>query len=152
VTYDDWRLPTTVDREYVSGDDGTTTAGFNITSSEMGYMFYVNLGNKGWHNIDGSLNPSGEFGLKNTGPFVNLKKSINDQYWSDTFHNNDWTQQWFFNFETGEQVIRDGYYDHGLAWAVRDGDVAAVPIPGAILLLGSGLIGLAGFRRKFKKA
>jgi hypothetical protein len=28
---------------------------------------------------------------------------------------------------------------------------AAVPIPGAVYLFGSGLIGLAGFRRKFKK-
>ena len=27
----------------------------------------------------------------------------------------------------------------------------AVPVPGAVWLLGSGLIGLAGFRRKFKK-
>lgn len=30
-------------------------------------------------------------------------------------------------------------------------DEAAVPIPGAVYLFGSGLIGLAGFRRKFKK-
>jgi hypothetical protein len=31
------------------------------------------------------------------------------------------------------------------------GEVSAVPIPGAVYLFGSGLIGLAGFRRKFKK-
>ena len=36
VTYDDWRLPTTVDGPYVFGYNGTTTAGYNITSSEMG--------------------------------------------------------------------------------------------------------------------
>jgi hypothetical protein len=43
--YNDWRLPTTVDGPYELGYDGTTTAGYNITSSEMGYMYYVNLGN-----------------------------------------------------------------------------------------------------------
>ncbi|MBW1800018.1 MAG: PEP-CTERM sorting domain-containing protein, partial [Deltaproteobacteria bacterium] len=30
-------------------------------------------------------------------------------------------------------------------------EVAPVPDPGTMLLLGSGLIGLAGFRRKFRK-
>ncbi|MCP3908833.1 MAG: hypothetical protein GY712_12545, partial [Oceanicoccus sp.] len=34
-TYDDWRLPTTVDGRYVYGTDGATTAGYNITNSEM---------------------------------------------------------------------------------------------------------------------
>lgn len=34
------------------------------------------------------------------------------------------------------------------AWAVRDGDVAVVPIPGAIWLFGTGLMGLAGTARR----
>lgn len=44
--------------------------------------------------------------------------------------------------------------------AIRDittGSVSTVPpsptpLPGSIILLGSGMIGLAGFRRKFKKS
>lgn len=32
------------------------------------------------------------------------------------------------------------------------GDTEAVPLPGAVWLLGSGLLGLVGFKRKFKKA
>ena len=35
--YKDWRLPTTVDGPFSDyGYDGTTTAGYNITTSEMG--------------------------------------------------------------------------------------------------------------------
>lgn len=47
--------------------------------------------------------------------------------------------------------------DGGRAWVAAGFDhfsiveQAAVPIPGAVYLFGSGLIGLAGFRRKFKK-
>jgi hypothetical protein len=40
-----WRLPLTVDGEYVEGYDGTTTAGYNITTSEMGHLFYNELNN-----------------------------------------------------------------------------------------------------------
>ncbi|MCP4368694.1 MAG: hypothetical protein GY797_11375, partial [Deltaproteobacteria bacterium] len=40
----DWRLPTTVDGPYVFGYDGTTTGGYNITNSEMGHLYYDELG------------------------------------------------------------------------------------------------------------
>ncbi|MBW1801600.1 MAG: PEP-CTERM sorting domain-containing protein [Deltaproteobacteria bacterium] len=52
------------------------------------------------------------------------------------------------------------YYDHidrsvGYAsegfYMVRGGDPDPIPEPTTMLLLGSGLVGLAGFRRKFKK-
>ena len=39
-----------------------------------------------------------------------------------------------------------GKYAQGYAWAVR----AVAPEPGTILLLGTGLAGLFGFRKKFK--
>ena len=38
-----WRLPSTVDGLYSWGYDGTTTAGFNITSSEMGRVLPASL-------------------------------------------------------------------------------------------------------------
>jgi len=37
-----------------------------------------------------------------------------------------------------------GYY----AWAVYSGDVSAVPVPAAVWLFGSGLMGLVGLDRR----
>ena len=90
--YSDWRLPSTPDEPYLWGYDGTTSAGYNITTSEMGYMYYVNLENIGLYAIDGT-HPLPAYGLKNYGPFINLPA---DEYWSgveagiDSFGNMTW--------------------------------------------------------------
>ena len=80
TTYDDWRLPTTVDGPYVFGFDGTTTGGYNITTSEMGHLYYTELGNLGYYATDGT-NPQPGWGLTNTGDFQHLSASA---YWSGT--------------------------------------------------------------------
>ncbi len=41
-----------------------------------------------------------------------------------------------------------GEGDHGDYRIAVSGDVSAVPVPGAIFLLGAGLLGLAGWKRK----
>ncbi len=51
---DEWRLPSMVDGSYEYGYDGSTTAGYNITTSEMGHLFYVGLGNPGRRDTSGS--------------------------------------------------------------------------------------------------
>ena len=51
---------------------------------------------------------------------------------------------------TGLRSGLDGYFGY-LDNINVDGKANNVPIPGAIWLLGSGLIGLAGLRRKFQK-
>jgi hypothetical protein len=118
--FDDWRLPTTIDGPSVWGYDGTTTAGFNISTSEMGYMFYENLGNLGTFATDGT-NPQTGWGLNNTGPFYNL---VPWYYWSGTEYGLDPSIAWFFHFDNGRQrqVTKDtetGFY----AWAVHPGDI-----------------------------
>jgi len=68
-------------------------------------------------------------------------------YWSATEYVPDTSGAWLFGMGDGNQdgSIKDGNY---YAWAVQSGDVGAVPIPAAVWLFGSGLLGLVGFARR----
>ncbi len=54
---------------------------------------------------------------------------------------------WVFNFNIGSQRNLDELVSL-FAWAVRSGDVSAVPVPAAVWLFGSGLIGLLGIAKR----
>ncbi|RMD60607.1 DUF1566 domain-containing protein, partial [Candidatus Parcubacteria bacterium] len=131
--------------------DGSTDVGYNITApgtayagstaSEMAYLFYNTLGNTGLYDTSG--NPTGctapDYCLTNTGPFRNLQPYF---YWSGLEYAPDTDGAWYFLFNYGNQYADHKDVDH-FAWAVRSGDVV-VPIPAAIWLFGSGLLGLVG--------
>jgi len=116
----EWRLPKTVDIARKYGYDGTTPAGFNITSSEMGHLFYMSLGNAGYYNKKGEVEPDFA-GLKNKGPFKNIEATT---YWSGTIYSIHANHPWQFNFYYGSQdrtSFTNSYAYPGLA--VREAKV-----------------------------
>jgi hypothetical protein len=129
----DWRLPS-------AGDN--PQSGYNIISPEMGHLYYESLGNVAF--------PASGFGLQETGDFDNL---VNDWYWSDTEYTPVYSSSpilaWDFRFSLGNQGLHNKV-DDLYALAVLPGNAAAVPVPGAVWLLGFGLVGLFGLRRKMK--
>lgn len=136
-----WRLPTALNR-----DGSGPTDGYNVTGSEMGHLFYTELGNIGYLDVNGHTQPG--YGLVNKGPFTYLSGL---GYWSAELAQNT-TEAWYFAFSFGRQstIDKDIYLYQPLA--VHAGNVGApVPIPGAMLLFAPGLAGLALLRRRFKK-
>ena len=111
----------------------------------MAYLFYNELGNKA--SLDTSGNPQTGYGVTNAGPFQSLQSF---EYWSGTeYAPNSSVSAWHFYTNDGFQLasLKTGGYN---AWAVRPGDVTAVPEPAesALLLTGLGLLGFIASRRK----
>ena len=132
-----------------NGTDGGWRDGSGNPVSEMGHMFYVTLANLGacdptlpWCTLQ-----SGS-GLSNTGPFSNMAQPR--LHWSGT-ELPVWGGGYGFSFVNGWQLGEDDR-DLQYAWAVHSGDVGAVPVPAAVWLFGSGLIGLVGVAKRKKVA
>ncbi len=75
-----------------------------------------------------------------------------DDHWTGTVWTGNPSYAWFFETETGWTgwAPKVDYVDGYRVMAVHPGDVSAVPIPSAVLLLGSGLVGL-GLSRRVRK-
>jgi hypothetical protein len=154
----DWRLPNVTPVNGSSFDhtlsfNGTTDRGFNstavnATASELAHLYFNELGNLSAFNTAGAAQAGS--GLINSGPFANLQ---NGPYWSGVefpFSSaTDFDHAWLFSNTNGAQGSgpkndNTRFY----AIAVHDGQLAPVPLPGAVWLMGSAIAGLMGLNRK----
>ena len=136
VNHSDWRLPTTQlpdetceSQLEVGGGYPAMGFGFGCSGGEMGHLFYM----------DGVSSDSPDL-------FTNVQSFF---YWSGTSGVASYESHaaFYFGFLGGYQNLGSMSLDYH-AWAVRDGDVAAVPIPTAVWFFGSALGFLGWMHRR----
>jgi len=154
VTIDDWRLPTAY-----NPDGSVSDFGYNVTGSEMGHLYYTELGNLGFKAPNGTY-PQPGWDLKETGPFENLELGAGYGYWTGEDNapaQGQWAivDVWFFYPLYGKH---DGSHkwDEYQALAVYSGKIEIsagdpVPEPSTMVLLGLGLAGVAAWRSKRRR-
>ncbi len=156
-----WRMPTAGGVATLGGAgcqfgfNGSTDCGSNVdtASSELAFMFHVNLGNTSSRDASGNLRPGSfgvDFGLIHDDDFLNLDTG---RYWSSTdsyrlIFGTPLNGKVSFDFNDGSQTVTAATASaRGFVWLVHDGDVGtavahAVPEPASLALVGLGLLAL----------
>ena len=134
-----WVLPSTPDID--------TSIGSNINNSQLSELYYNELNALAYpgtnSNDYGILHQGSTVISGNAGPFSNAQA---DRYWFGTEFASDPTFAWFFNNYYGSQVYtnKDSQF---FVWAVSPAQGNPVPVPGAVWLFGTGILGLLGLKR-----
>jgi hypothetical protein len=86
--------------------------------------------------------------IPNTSAFNNEKAST---YWLGTENASNPNNAWGFSTGSGRQgSANKGFWLD--VWVVSPGQVAAVPVPGAVWIFGTGLVGLLSLKRRGQTA
>ena len=136
--YSNWRLTSVGDSPPDDFYDPTT---------ELGHMFTTNLNNPSGIDCTPGCLQNSSFIDGDSGEIVGF---INMQWWFYWFSEEAAglpVSAWTMYFIDGGQ-LRNHKGNQLHAWAVTDGDVAAIPLPAAVWLFGSALIGLLGVSRR----
>jgi hypothetical protein len=130
--------------------------GYNQIGSQFGQLYYNELNALAYPGTTGSnygILGNGSYGVglqTNLVPFSNIQAGI---YWSGTENAANLSNAWLLDYSNGAQdqlgksllqYASRGFY----AWAASPGQVAAVPVPGAVWLMGSALLGLLRLKRR----
>lgn len=144
-----WRLPFTPSTYDVYCSSGTY--GYNCTNSELGHLFYQELGASAGGNVNTTGDPAQLAKFSNLDP---ARLYISNQVtapWAFSSTSFSYTSAWYMSFQNGYQ--RYNYKDRAFytLLPVFDGDIAAVPVPPALFLMLSGIAGL-GLAARGRKA
>ena len=140
--FDDWRLPSTPVLDSTCSYQSNTLGinfsyGYGCTGGEMSHLYHIELSGTFDSPITSSLDP--DLSL-----FSNIQAPNSENYWSSLVE--PWGSYGFHFLNGGTNY--GGADNNWYVWAVRTGDVATVPVPAAVWLFGSGLLGLIGIAKR----